>query len=67
MFIKTESYTVNTDQIVWAQMHENDTCSVYLVGGKSIILMPNEVKEFWAMIGRQTLPSLFAQESEDSK
>ena len=64
MFIKTDQYTINTDQILYAEAGTDNSASIYFTNGKSIAVTEQEAKELWGMCGRQTLPGTFQRESQ---
>ena len=67
MFIKTESYTINTDRITHAETNADETVSIFMAGNaKPLSMSRQEAEELFRMAGRQTLPSVFRKESQQS-
>ena len=52
MFIKIGEFTINTDNIKYAEEHANQTTSVYFVGGGDISLSENEANTLWVLLAR---------------
>jgi hypothetical protein len=52
MFIKIGGFTINTDNINYAEEHANHMTSIYFVGGGNIELSENEAKALWVLLAR---------------
>ena len=52
MFIKIGEFTINTDNIKYAEEHVNEMTSIYFVGGGDISLNENQANALWVLLAR---------------
>jgi len=62
MFIETSEYTINTDQILYAEKNGDGSIVLHFSDQSSLTMTDaREIKELWGMLNCQMLPSVYAR------
>ena len=62
MFIETSDYTINTDQILYAEKNGDGTIVLHFADQASLKMTDaKEIRELWGMLNSQMLPSVYAR------